>query len=144
MIRAILDYCQEADNRIIEVFTSTKNSPPQALALFSHVLNAQHIWASRMLNRKSKFSFFQVHLLDDFGGVHEQNFVLFREVLDQISLNQKVNYIDSEGLNGTSAVRDILFHVFNHSTHHRGQIVMLFRDNGIEPPVTDYIYLKTS
>ena len=144
MIRELVEYCKEADRRIIEVFIDAENRPPKALDLFSHVLNAQHIWASRMLNRKSKFSFFHVHLLNDFGDVHEQNLVLLREVVELISLDEKVNYIDSEGLHCTSAVRDILFHVVNHSTHHRGQIVTMFRDSGIEPPVTDYIYLKTS
>ncbi|WP_379084396.1 DinB family protein [Pedobacter sp. UC225_65] len=42
----------------------------------------------------------------------------------------------------TGIVKDILFHVFNHSTYHRAQIATLFKESGITPPVTDFIILK--
>ena len=142
MFRELLEYCKEADQRLIEVFKNSKTNSPKALTLFSHVLNAQHIWASRILKRAQVFPFTHVHLLNDFDNVCEQNFQLFLEVLDKVSLEEKISYTNSTGNNYTSDVKDILFHVVNHSTHHRGQIMMLFRDRGIEPPVTDYIFLK--
>lgn len=41
----------------------------------------------------------------------------------------------------TVHVRDIVLHVFNHATYHRGQIITLGRQAGLEnPPRTDYIY----
>lgn len=142
MIRTLLDYCKIADEKVIDVFQSSENIPVKAIALFSHVLNAQHIWASRILQRKSAFSVAHVHLVNDFESVHKQNFELFNAVLDKIPLQEKVSYTNSSGGSYISDVRDILFHVVNHSTYHRGQIAMLFRDSEIEPPVTDYIFLK--
>jgi uncharacterized damage-inducible protein DinB len=36
---------------------------------------------------------------------------------------------------------DIILHVFNHATYHRGQLITIGRQVGLsEPPRTDYIY----
>ncbi|NNG11293.1 MAG: damage-inducible protein DinB, partial [Arenibacter sp.] len=39
-------------------------------------------------------------------------------------------------------ITDMLFHIINHSTHHRGQISVDLRNNAIEPPVLDYAFYK--
>ncbi|QLH28398.1 MAG: hypothetical protein HWD63_02710 [Candidatus Parvibacillus calidus] len=39
-------------------------------------------------------------------------------------------------------MKDIIFHIINHSTYHRGQIAMEFRQSGLEPLNTDYIFYK--
>jgi uncharacterized damage-inducible protein DinB len=36
-------------------------------------------------------------------------------------------------------VEQIMIHLVNHSSYHRGQIAMLLRQNGFEPVNTDYI-----
>jgi len=39
------------------------------------------------------------------------------------------------------AVEDIVHHVFNHATYHRGQLITMGRQVGLpDPPRTDYIY----
>ena len=142
MIEELLAYCKTADKKVIDVFKQTEIVLPKAVALFSHVLDAQHIWASRILQTKPVFSVAQVHELNDFEGLHEQNFELFKEVFEKISMLENINYKNSSGGSYTNQVKDILFHVVNHSTYHRGQIAMLFRNSAIDPPVTDYIFLK--
>jgi uncharacterized damage-inducible protein DinB len=42
----------------------------------------------------------------------------------------------------TNTIKDILFHIINHSTNHRGQIAVDFRNNGLEPLVLDYVFYK--
>jgi uncharacterized damage-inducible protein DinB len=39
-------------------------------------------------------------------------------------------------------IKSIIFHVINHSTYHRGQIASEFKQNGLDPMVTDYILYK--
>jgi uncharacterized damage-inducible protein DinB len=53
-----------------------------------------------------------------------------------------VEYENSEGRTFANDVKDILFHVVNHSTHHRGQIMMDLRASGITPEPLDYIFYK--
>lgn len=142
MMEELLNYCNEADKKIISVFAYAENIPVRAVAIFSHVLNAQHIWACRILQRKSVLSVSELHSTSDFDEILTQNYILFREILAKTDLKEEISYTNSSGRSYVSCVKDILFHVLNHSTYHRGQISMLFRDSGIEPPVTDYIFLK--
>lgn len=39
-------------------------------------------------------------------------------------------------------IKDIMFHIVNHSTYHRAQIATELKDHGIEPLKTDYILYK--
>ena len=38
-----------------------------------------------------------------------------------------------------SGLDDIMLHIFNHASHHRGQVALLQRADGREPAYTDYI-----
>jgi uncharacterized damage-inducible protein DinB len=42
----------------------------------------------------------------------------------------------------SNTIKDILFHMINHSTHHRAQIAMDMRNNKLEPLPLDYIFYK--
>ena len=55
-------------------------------------------------------------------------------------LDQDVSYKDTEGVNHHTALKDILTHVANHGTHHRGQIATLLRQENIAPPASDFIF----
>jgi len=63
-------------------------------------------------------------------------------ILDKFDLNEIMNYKTTNGLAFNNSIRDTLFHVINHTSHHRGQIASDFRQNGLEPLVSDYIFYK--
>ncbi len=48
-------------------------------------------------------------------------------------------YRNTAGKEFTTALEDILLHVFLHGAYHRGQIAALVREGGDEPKPTDYI-----
>jgi uncharacterized damage-inducible protein DinB len=50
-----------------------------------------------------------------------------------------IRYTNTKGQTFENSVRDILFHVANHTTHHRGQIVAAVRQVGGEPFASDFI-----
>ncbi|TNF76236.1 MAG: damage-inducible protein DinB, partial [Bacteroidetes bacterium] len=56
--------------------------------------------------------------------------------------DRRIIYENTEGRSFSNTLQDILFHIVNHSTHHRGQITMDFRKNGMDPPLLDYILYK--
>ena len=43
---------------------------------------------------------------------------------------------------GSLTVEQILFHIFNHETHHRAQISMALQQFGLDPPDFDFVFLK--
>ena len=63
-------------------------------------------------------------------------------ILDKFDLTATMSYTNSKGQTFSNSIRDILFHVINHSTYHRAQIATEFKQNGLEPLVTDYIFYK--
>ncbi len=140
MLVESVQYTQVADGKLIEIFKHHDVSE-KAIVLFNHVLNAQHIWASRILGVAPKYQVWEVFNVDLFEKISKQNFELIAQVLKNYSLEQEISYINSKG-SYTGIVKDILFHIVNHSTYHRAQIASILKLEGIEPPVTDYIILK--
>ncbi len=136
-----MHYTQVADGKLIEIFQHEKSISPKAISLFSHVLNAQHVWANRILGEPVALGVWENSSADRFAEIAADNFKLLGKILDTVSLEKEITYKNSTGIY-TNTVKDILFHIFNHSTYHRAQIASLFKLDGIHPPVTDFIMLK--
>ena len=58
-----------------------------------------------------------------------------REDFDQL-----ITYKTTEGVVHSNRLADLLTHVANHGTHHRSQIALLLREEGIAPPASDFIF----
>ncbi len=142
MLEEIMHYTQTADGKLIAIFQREENISPKAHALFCHVLNAQHVWACRILGRQPKYTVWENYEVGLFTEISKENFELLDQVLQTIPIDREISYATFAGDQYTGIVKDILFHVFNHSTYHRAQIATLFKESGITPPVTDFIILK--
>ena len=128
---------------MIETFTTIDVVPEKSLALFSHILNAHHIWNTRIRNRKPEYELWQVHDKKALGDIHYENQRNSFEIISNAEdFEKRIDYENSEGRLFTNTVQDMLFHIINRSTHHRGQIATDFRGNGLEPLVSDYIHYK--
>lgn len=138
----IINYTKVADQYIIEIFSQSTTALPEAERLFSHILNAQHIWAKRILGIEPLYGVWEIHSRQDFKKISEENFKMIHEALNENMLDQVIYYQNSKGIRYENQIADILFHLFNHSTYHRGQVVTLLKEAGFEPPITDYIILK--
>jgi uncharacterized damage-inducible protein DinB len=138
----IINYTELADQRLIEIFKLAKVEMPDAERLFSHVLNAQHIWAYRISEKKPLYSVWEIHSKVNFESIAAENFKLIRAALQNNALNKRILYSNSQGVQYENRLDEILFHLFNHSTYHRGQVVTLLKKEDFTPPVTDYIMLK--
>ena len=141
MFKELIRYTEVSDARIINTFSSSEKSLPEAELLFSHVLNAQHIWICRIKGTLPSYQRFHIHPKQSFNSLHTENIENLYALLDT-DLETIVKYSNSEGGYFENKISDILFHLVNHSTYHRAQIAMNFRLNGIQPPVTDFIALK--
>lgn len=142
MLAELMHYTQVADQKLIDIFQDQKPVPAKAIILFCHVLNAQHIWAHRLLGKQPTYAVWESYDASLFAEISKANFELFGQVFDRMPMDQEITYTTSNGTQFTDVVKDILFHAINHSTYHRAQIATLFKEAGITPPVTDYIILK--
>ncbi len=111
------------------------------LRLFSHLLRAEAVWLGRIRGTAdAALPIWETDTLSICRERLEASATLFREtLLTSTDLSKRVNYANSQGTEYSTAVADIFSHVFNHGTHHRGQILLLLREAGNVPAPLDYI-----
>lgn len=112
------------------------------MKLFNHILNAHRVLNNRIRPGQAPFGVWDLHPAQDLKNIDQINYEQSLLILDNFELNEMITYTTSKGQRFTNSIRDILFHVINHSTYHRGQIAADFRQNGLEPLVTDYAFYK--
>ena len=112
----------------------------------SHILLADHIWLGRFQGQPFAVRSLDQILHEDFAelrAAREQLDVRIAEWVGQLGQEDLLREFrfDSMTRPGTRscALWLALTHVFNHQTHHRGQLTTLLNQCGIDPGVTDFI-----
>jgi uncharacterized damage-inducible protein DinB len=129
-----------------EILAVASKNPDQVsekcISLLSHIVNAHQIWNGKLYPEMTVFDRWEAHTIQQLAEIDQQNFECSLKILDQFDLNQIIQYATSKGHIFNHSVRDILFQAINHSTYHRAQVATEFRQCGLEPLLTDYIYYK--
>lgn len=142
-LQQLFDYNYYCNKKIIEVCSMAENVPEKSRELFSHILNAHHIWNARIQEETPKYGVWELHEPPAWQDIHYENQRdSFGVITNAASFEKRIVYENTEGRTFSNTLQDILFHIVNHSTHHRGQISVDFRAHGIEPPQMDYILYK--
>jgi len=141
--KELFEYNHHYNQKLAAVFSDPPTKiPEKSVKWFSHILNAHRVWNSRILPVEEKFGVWQMHDVNALTGIDRTNYKDSIKILDHEKLGTGIKYLTSKGEPFTNNIEDILFHIINHSTYHRGQIAVDFRDHGLEPIVTDYIFYK--
>jgi uncharacterized damage-inducible protein DinB len=139
----LFQYSHHYNQKLLELLlTHPDKVSDKAKRLVSHILNAHHIWIARINKVPADVMVWEVHDLYMLAAMDKVNYEKSLEVLNREIWNQVVDYNNSRGELFSNTVRDILFHVINHSTYHRAQIATELKLAGIEPLNTDYIFYK--
>jgi len=139
----LFDYNFYCNKKIIEHYTAIDDPLDSTQDLFGTILNSHHIWNARILGNVPEFEALQKHPLKDWGDIHYENQRTSFDITSNADdFEKRIDYENSEGRLFTNTLQDMLFHIINHSTDHRGQIAAYFKNNGIAPIVMDYIYYK--
>ncbi|MEO9892572.1 DinB family protein [Aurantibacter sp.] len=139
----LFDYNFYCNKKIIELCAGESDVSEKTIELFSHILNAHHIWNSRIIGKQPEFDVWQIHTITSWNDIHYDNQRSTFEITSNVDdFDKRIDYENSKGRLFANNVKDILFHILNHSTHHRGQISMNLRANNIEPMPLDYVFYK--
>jgi uncharacterized damage-inducible protein DinB len=139
----LFEYHNWATQKLIEVIEKEKITDEYILKLYSHLLNAQWIWLSRIRQKEVGFTTFYMHPIHELPSLFAQNqqdWLDYLQTLDETELNRIVSYINMEGKHFQDIVSDIITQVLNHGTHHRAQINSKLRELDFTPPGIDYIF----
>lgn len=142
-LRRLLDHLAWADDRTHEAIAAASiTQAAEAMALYAHVLAAEHVWLRRLEGRPAEFAVWPTLTLPEaraLAAANREGLGAFVASLAAADLGRAVRYVNSAGQAFTSGVEDIILHVSLHGTYHRGQVALLLRRAGAVPSATDYI-----
>ena len=143
LFNQLFDYNFYSNKKIIEKCNTLNKIPEKTISLFSHVLNTHHIWNMRLLGKELKYDLWDVHDVKQWEDIHYENQRTTFEIITNCDdFEKRVDYETTENRVFANELKDILFHIINHSTHHRGQVLADFRANNLEPEHLDHIFYK--
>lgn len=141
--KELFEYSHHMNQQLGDVFNENPDKTSErAINLYNHILNAHHIWNHRIQSKQADFGVWGVLPIKDCKKIDRENFEQSLFILDTYDLDTVVNYKNFKGEPFINNVRDILFHVINHSTYHRAQIATDFKQSGLGPLISDYIFYK--
>ena len=139
----LFDYNFFCNKKIINQGVTLGNISDENIKLFSHMLNAHHMWNAWILGVPSKYEVWQIHEVAEWENLHYENQRSSFEIVSNTDdFEIRIDYENSKGRLFTNTLQDMLFHIINHSTQHRGQIAANFRNEGLEPLILDYVFYK--
>lgn len=108
----------------------------------NHLLLAQKIWLGRFVGEPFVFDDLNQELHQDFEALRADQVATdqqFREwLLESLPLEgQRLEFVNSFGDAMSLDYVQAAAHVFNHATHHRGQVTTLLFQQGVDVGITD-------
>ncbi|CAN5428241.1 DinB family protein [soil metagenome] len=100
-----------------------------------HLWDGQEIWMMR-LNGKSANSWPSHHFTGTLADAtlalvkNSEEYVRFAENITVQSAQEVLNYNAMDGSVFSNSLEDVLMHIMNHSTFHRGQLITMLRITG--------------
>ena len=141
--KELFDYYHHTNKEYIEIIGAHRQLPERIRVLMSHILNAQAIWIDRIMEEdQARFTVWQLHSDPLLLAIQNSLISATDYIFKEIDLEKEIFYFNSKGKKFQNRVKDILFHIINHGTHHRAQIAMLLSQQNIIPPTNDYIFWK--
>jgi uncharacterized damage-inducible protein DinB len=144
-----------ANNEILSVILSlTKeqqrqgitSSFPSIYGTCYHLYDAESIWYQRLqqVEKMIRQSENQEASMQDVANGWQQQSALWLNWISTVSeeqLKEIFHYQNMKGEQFEQPLYEVLLHLFNHSTYHRGQLVTMLRQLGVEKiPATDFVH----
>jgi uncharacterized damage-inducible protein DinB len=140
-INSLFKYENWANARIIDAISQLPEPDEKTLDILSHILLVQMVWYSRMAGVTAPPTWAKKSLeqCKEMYEVNKKILTPFIEKQTKDTLNSDVDYKNTKGDKFSNSAAQILTHMFNHSTYHRGQIVERLKGKLPQMPATDYI-----
>ena len=152
-IRRLYDYNDWANDRMLEAIggltdeqytREITSSFPSIRSTLGHIAGAEWIWLQRLhATSPGAPPVWAVdapasRLADEMRSVASARRSFLMDLSEE-QLSDTLAYRNLKGEPFNSRLLDVLLHVVNHSTYHRGQLTTMLRQAGAVPPGTDLI-----
>ena len=135
------NYNAWANDRVLTALQQQRVEDEKILTLMNHILTAQFLWLNRIESlpppEHKLWSTQKISRLREMATEAANRWNTF--IASHEKFSRQMTYHNYTGDLFTNDVEQIMIHVVNHGTYHRGQIAMRLRELGLEPVNTDYI-----
>jgi uncharacterized damage-inducible protein DinB len=114
----------------------------------NHLLLADRIWMGRFVGRPIAVTSLAQELYSDFDTLRAERAATDRDITEWAAnltgdvLARDLSYTSIVNPQPRSSPMGVtVAHFFNHQTHHRGQLTTLLMQRGVDPGVTDLIWM---
>ena len=111
----------------------------------THILSSEWVYLMRCLGESPK-QMLDPAIFPDLKSIRlkweevNREWQKFMADLSEESFQSEISYTNFRGEQWQYSLSQILQHVVNHSTYHRGQVTTLLRTLGAKPVMTDYLF----
>ena len=137
--RKLLDAAREVPPE--EMARANGISHGSLLGTLAHIYEADTIWYIRTVDASEPLlQGADLATLEQRWPALQRKWEAWAEGLADQDLERVVDYKMMNGTPGSTPLSQIVLHVVNHATLHRGQAMGMLRQMGVPPPHTDLIY----
>lgn len=140
--KKMFDYDKFASHKILDLIISS-GTTGKPVGVMAHMLAAQQIWFLRCKNLPAPGGpLWSDWAAEEMPAIIDHNhaeWMAYLNTLEDADIQDIITYKNLAGVDFSTILQDILAHVINHGTHHRGQVGALLKAKGIETPGLDYI-----
>jgi uncharacterized damage-inducible protein DinB len=140
-LRKLFEYDAWANGEELASLREAAPPPERALAVLAHVAGAGEVWLSRLRQEPETAVAWPDLGRDALEGRLKEVALRWRAYLGGLSagdLARPMAYRNTKGEAFSYPLGDVLLHLVLHGAYHRGQVALLLRSAGTQPPLTDY------
>ena len=137
----LFQYNTWANRRVVGCLERQGVDDEKILRIFGHLACAQIIWYNRFKDLpKSPLQLWGNYSLAELKSITEEASRSWLGFIDEETRFDRVlKYTNYVGEYYETNMSDLMTHLVNHCTYHRGQVALLLREKGFEPVNTDFV-----
>jgi uncharacterized damage-inducible protein DinB len=151
-LRTHFDYNRWASARLLEAAAGLSDgdlrrdfgtADKSIVGTLAHIYGADRVWLARVRGDAPQVlpgeEFHDLAVLDPAWRAVSDGWTEWARALDGGDCTREIAYRDLKGNPWTRPLWELVMHVVNHATHHRGQVSGFLRAMGQTPPALDLI-----
>lgn len=125
---------------IIQSIEDQEDDVPSAVvSLLSHIINMHHILLWGLFNRAPESHSWDKLPIVYLHALNRQNYLETLRFIEEQEVSSLSSKHPSTPSQFKSDVVDVLFHILQHGAYHRGQVILLLKENKLSFPSMQWI-----
>jgi len=135
-----------ANNMVIDAFMKSTFPLERTHQIISHNFNAFSIWLKRIKNEEVTIKLWDNHSIDELSLLNVtlyNDWSTYISTLDDTDFEKKIRF-SFMGKKASISIEDLIIHLVNHSSYHRGQAILQLKGKLPALPLSTYIAFATN